>query len=56
MDYMGLAAICLVVLAVIGAIWIHFGRKRERSVGPRTFDNCTAHGAGCGGAYWHDQI
>jgi len=26
MDYMGLAAICLVVLAAAGIIWLHFGR------------------------------
>jgi hypothetical protein len=26
MDDIGLVAICLVVLAVIGAAWLHFGR------------------------------
>jgi len=26
MDYMKIVAICLVVFAVIGVVWLHFGR------------------------------
>ena len=26
MDYMTLVAICLLVLAAVGIIWVHFGR------------------------------